>query len=272
MTVSILPVITNVIRDDNADHQIIGTDAPDLLSGNLDVSNNYTAFADYFVDGLGGIDTLIFKGTSKLTFDMAKSSQSTGYGQYTVVNVENILADDGNDVLWGNGAANLLYGGGGNDTIHGRSGNDVIVGDILGDNGRDRLYGDAGNDVLMGGAGNDTLTGGSGKDTFIFSGGRPNKKTNMDTITDFNVKADQMVLDRTDFKKLGFSKVGQSYLLKESAFHTGPSAHDGSDRIIYNDQTGALYYDADGTGGSAAIQFAKLKPGLALTHKDFFVI
>ncbi|MEV5407125.1 hypothetical protein AB0L20_31920, partial [Streptomyces albidoflavus] len=56
------------------------------------------------------------------------------------------------------------------------------------------------------------------------------------------------------------------------AFHTGPSAHDGSDRIIYNDQTGALYYDADGTGGSAAIQFAKLKPGLALTHKDFFVI
>ena len=56
-----------------------------------------------------------------------------------------------------------------------------------------------------------------------------------------------------------------------SQFVIGPAAQDAGDRIIYNDATGAVYYDSDGTGAAAAIQFAELSPGLALTNHDFFV-
>ena len=47
---------------------------------------------------------------------------------------------------------------------------------------------------------------------------------------------------------------------------------DGNDRIIYNTTTGALYYDPDGDGAAAAVQFATLGTGLALTAADFFVV
>ena len=44
------------------------------------------------------------------------------------------------------------------------------------------------------------------------------------------------------------------------------------DRIIYDQITGALSYDADGTGAIAQVQFAELDPALALTNNDFFIV
>ena len=49
-------------------------------------------------------------------------------------------------------------------------------------------------------------------------------------------------------------------------------AHDASDRVIYNMTTGSLYYDPDGTGGTAAVRFAVLTGSPdALTNADFVV-
>ena len=61
-------------------------------------------------------------------------------------------------------------------------------------------------------------------------------------------------------------------VLAAGAFRTGAAAADADDRIIYNSATGALMFDADGNGAGAAIQFATLATGLAMTNAEFLVI
>lgn len=192
-------------------------------------------------------------------------SISTNNSQHTIA-----LILSGNDTVTGTKLADTLRGYAGNDVIKAGAGNDKVYGgtgnDTLhGEAGNDKLYGEAGNDKLYGGLGSDTLTGGTGSDTFVF-----NTKlgtSNIDKITDFDPKYDTIWLDDDIFTKAG--KVGD---LAKAAFHIGNAAADASDRIIYNKTTGALYYDADGKGGVAAIQFATLSKGLALTVSDFDII
>ncbi|MBD3803827.1 MAG: calcium-binding protein [Thioclava sp.] len=69
-------------------------------------------------------------------------------------------ASDGDDILWGDDAANEIAGGTGEDQIAGYAGDDTI----WGEGGDDRLFGDSGADDLSGGAGADTLEGGDGDD------------------------------------------------------------------------------------------------------------
>jgi Ca2+-binding RTX toxin-like protein len=176
----------------------------------------------------------------------------------------------GNDALLGNSAGDRLYGQSGGDHLRGYGGNDYLSGGnnndhLYGGRGNDKLNGGSGNDHLMGQFGSDTLTGGSGYDKFVFDV-RP-IKPNMDTITDFSVKYDSIHLASSVFSKAG-SKGG----LKADAFWSGTKAHDASDRIIYNEKTGYLYYDPDGAGGTSQYTVAKLSKNLEITHKDFFIV
>ncbi|MGF9758452.1 calcium-binding protein, partial [Microvirga sp. 0TCS3.31] len=59
---------------------------------------------------------------------------------------------------------------------------------------------------------------------------------------------------------------------KGKAFWSGEEAHDASDRVVYNEKTGYLYYDPDGTGGASQKVIAKLAKDLAITHKDLFIV
>lgn len=84
-----------------------------------------------------------------------------------------VFALGGDDIVYAGDGADLVFGGSGNDTIYGQGGNDVLIGgtggDILeGGDGNDILLGGADADVLNGGAGDDILAGGSGGDTYIF--------------------------------------------------------------------------------------------------------
>lgn len=43
-------------------------------------------------------------------------------------------------------------------------------------------------------------------------------------------------------------------------------------RLVYNQSTGQLFFDADGNGAGAAVLFALVVPGTALTTASFEVI
>lgn len=136
---------------------------------------------------------------------------------------------------------------------------------IDGFSGNDTIYGDSGNDLMSGGSGRDTMTGGSGYDFFAFESRL--STSSIDTVTDFSVKYDTIMLWK------GIFKVAASLngVISAGAFWAGPKAHDRSDRIIYDKSTGVLSYDPDGTGSKAAQQIATLDQNLKMTYKDFFV-
>jgi len=60
--------------------------------------------------------------------------------------------------------------------------------------------------------------------------------------------------------------------IKSSQFVLGSSAKDADDRFIYQQSTGALFFDRDGMGGSAQVQFAKLSNRASLNRTDIAVI
>lgn len=145
-----------------------------------------------------------------------------------------------------------------------------IANEIHGHAGTNTLKGQGGDDMIFGGGGNDKLYGGRGKDIFVFDT-KPNKKSNVDRIYDFNPKDDSIHLENKVFTKLGKGSVA-GVKFKSDMFVKGPHARDREDRVIYDDKTGALYYDKDGTGSSAQVKIATLNKNLKLTYKDFFVI
>ena len=147
---------------------------------------------------------------------------------------------------------NLTAIGNGNKVLNGNALNNVIVGG-------------AGNDTINGGGGNDILTGGAGADTFRFT--TTPGAGNMDEISDFTVIDDRIAL------AVGvFASAGPLGTLNANAFTIGSAAADANDRIIYDNNSGRLLYDADGNGAGAAVAFAQLDRSLALTNADFVII
>jgi Ca2+-binding RTX toxin-like protein len=211
---------------------------------------------------------------------------------------DNLYGDSGNDILDGRNGADALDGGTGSDAATYSSSSVGIVaslanpaintGDAAGDtfnsiekligsslndfvygnNAANAIYGGTGYDTIKGYAGNDTLTGGSGQDTFVFNSAL-SASTNVDQIADYNVAADTIQLENAIFTAI----VGTGTLTAaQFAANTTGLAADANDRIIYETDTGKLFYDADGTGAGAAIQFATLSVNLTLTNADFFVV
>ncbi|MCC8996154.1 MAG: hypothetical protein LM517_03670 [Nitrosomonas sp.] len=237
----------------------IGNNAPISLTGGLTMKGGAfsedikgTKFDD-IINGMGGNDTLrgslgndtyiidkigasIIENLNEGT-DIVKSSISHSLSS----NVENLTL-----------TGILAINGSGNDL------NNKIIGNAA----SNQLNGGIGDDTLDGQLGNDILTGGTGKDSFNLT-----TSGNIDTIKDFVAVDDTIRLENAVFTKLTTTGT-----LAASRFKIGAQAMDADDYIIYNNTTGALYYDSNGNGTGATVQIATIGIGLNITNADFVVI
>ncbi|MBN3959924.1 calcium-binding protein [Nostoc sp. NMS8] len=128
----------------------------------------------------------------------------------------------------------------------------------------DLIVGSNGNDTLTGGNGNDSLYGGDGTDTFSFY----NYNGGVDTIDDFNAANELIQVSSASF---GGGLLPGSVLA--SQFVIGTSATTSNQRFIYNNTTGGLFFDQDGSAsGFTQVKFAQLSAGLSLTENNFVVV
>ncbi|MCM2475684.1 protease [Rhizobium sp. CG5] len=230
-------------------------------------------------DGRGNdtIDASEYSMAQRINLAAASFSNIGGFsGNVSIAvgaSIENAKGGSGNDTVYGNSLANRLWGNGGNDKLTGYSGSDVMSGgngndQFFGGLGSDRVFGGNGNDRLYGGLGNDRLIGGAGADKFVFNT-TLNGSTNVDTIDDFSVVSDFVVLENAIFTRAGAAGTLSSAAFRKNA--TG-LAGDSSDRIIYETDTGNLFYDSNGTGSGGRVRIAHLDAGLSMTHQDFLII
>lgn len=260
----------DAIHGRGGNDELVGGDGNDLLDGGLgaDMLDGGTgndllyggAGDDLLVGGLGndvlcggaGADTLRGNNISVL-YGAATASYETA-AERVVASLQTSANNTGD-------AAGDQY-----DRIHHLLGS-AHDDSLAGNSDMNEIDGGAGNDVLRGYDGNDTLTGGAGRDSFVFNSAL-NSRINADTIIDFNVADDTMVLEARIFAALATG------VLATGAFKDiAVGAKDVDDRIIYNSASGLLYYDADGSGTAFGnVKFAWLIGSPAITAADFLVV
>ncbi|MBF2002972.1 MAG: hypothetical protein IGS38_19890 [Synechococcales cyanobacterium M58_A2018_015] len=201
---------------------------------------------------------------------------------------DRLQGGNGNDYLIGGAGIDYLDGGSGFDTVNLSEEDAAIAADlttgiityineagetvteiilnieaVIGTSFDDVLIGNSGNNRLYGNGGNDRFTGGEGADAFGFSS--PIAGTS--TVTDFTQAQGDTIL----ISARGFDPTLTGGALAEALFAVGNAASTADHRIIYDPATGALFFDVDGNGSAAQVQFATLSPNLALTHSDIGV-
>jgi Ca2+-binding RTX toxin-like protein len=294
--------LADTLTGNSGNNALLGLGGNDVLNGGL---------GNDVLDGGTGTDTASYAGATvgvTVNLTLTGLQNTVGAGSDLLRSIDNLIGSAKDDTLTGNGGNNVINGGAGNDKINGGGGIDTVsyagaagavtvnlattvaqntVGagsdtlasmeNVIGSGFGDKLTGTTGANFIYGGGGNDQLSGAGGADRFYFDT-RLNVSTNVDKILDFNPTDDTIYLARTVFSAL------PAGALATSAFHRidnyNPAApppvtdDTANDRIIYDQVSGKLYYDADGAGGVAALLFATINNGAAhptLTSADFIV-
>lgn len=264
-----------------------------------------TSLAVYSIFSNANIENL----TATTTIDHSFTG-NTGNNVITGANGnDTLVGSGGNDTLNGNGGTDSLEGGTGSDSMAGGTGNDTYVVDsysdlvtefagggvdtiktslasysifsrpeienltgtsaaghsLTGNAGNNVLTGAGGSDTLAGGAGNDTLAGGAGADFFVFNTALG--AGNVDAIAGFVAADDTFRLENGVF-----TAIGAAGALVGAAFTIGAAATTAAHRIIYDQATGHLFYDANGNAAGGQQLFATVTAGSAMSALDFFVI
>lgn len=221
-----------------------------------------------------------------------------------------ILGYDGDDVIDGGANNDTIRGGEGADTLEGGDGSDVLQyadsasgvtvhldadgsgsqqasggdaeGDVIsgfehvyatdhddmliGDGARNILYGYDGMDTINGGEGKDVLRGGDDADSFVFNSAID--PANEDRIIDFVSGEDVMVLDSAVFDGLDIGALDADMFVANA----DGVATTADQRIIYETDTGKVYYDSDGSGDAEAVAFFRLSSLPMIEADDFLIV
>ena len=225
------------------------------LDGNVLADTN----ADIVVSSTGAISTMSSGGDAfeddRIYELTVRVSQSGAFFDetFTVITGTNFTDDIdgdpviGDDFIVGRGGADLIFAGSGDDVVHAQQGNDHI----------------------HGGTGNDILSGGGNNDNFYFDT-ELNSLTNVDTILDFDSSGGEFLrLDDAIFTGLSIGTLAAGAFAR----NVGGDATDANHRILFDESTGNLYFDSDGTGAGEKILFATLNPEAwtGLGNADFIV-
>ena len=233
---------------------IRGGASDDVLTGWRLNYDNTTTF-----DGRGGDDTMI-----------------GGLGN------DNYYVDSAGDVILDPGAPDFIPDGG-LDTVFASVSYTLGAGQKL-----ERLYADAGNtglaltgneiantirgkggdDTLAGGGGMDVLIGGAGADCFVL---QP-LSADRDRINDFVGEVDRLLVFVSVFGELdgpGLAFADRFLVNDDGRSRNGGTA---DTRFVYNEVTGGLYFDADGTGAQRGVLIANLNGAPMVEASDFLIL
>lgn len=250
---------TDVIHGGNGDDQIYGGRGDDTAYGGNNNDRIYGDLGDDEQYGDAGSD-VIYSGRGSDLMDGGTGSDTVYYASEKIGTIINLLdqtlnagSADGDTLLnfetiFGSAtAADNITGGNGNETILGGGGNDV-------------LNGSGGIDFMRGGTGADTLNGGLGNDKFQYTA----VNELGDTIINYEA-GDDFTFIRTSFGNLAGANVADVNFLSVA---TGHAATTINHRFIFDQALDQLWYDADGTGATAAVMVADLSNNINVTNLD----
>ena len=257
--------LRNAITGNAGANALTGLGGNDTLDGGAgaDTMDGGAANDTYIVDDVGdqvielaaGGRDVIRASVSWILGDQVENLVLTGTADLT--GTGNAVAN----AITGNGGANLLDGAGGNDTLSGNGDTDTLIGGI----GNDSLVGGNGADSLVGGTGRDSMAGGAGADTFrwlaIAEGG--------DVITGFVSGEDVLSLAPAGF---GGGLVAGMDLGATGRLVAGAAPTAALGQFLYDQATGALSWDVDGTGVRAARLLATFDAGTVVVASDLQLV
>jgi len=288
---------------------LFGTNAVDNLIGTVAADTIFGAGGDDNLNGIGGNDNIYGDSGNDVLiggagFDFIYGGEGDDILNATLPDDDNLFGGIGNDVYQVTRNTDTITEGfnQGIDTVRSSVTNNLLLinpnlenlvltgaanidgtgnnldNEITGNAGNNALFGLVGNDVLTGAGGNDVLTGGFGNDQFIFNTALP--ASGIDTINDFVVGIDKIVLDKTFFPALetiAGNLLGIDFrVISQPAFGEQIPAATATEEIVYNRQTGNLFYNADGAAAGFGIgggQFATIVGSPDnLSNTDFTVI
>ena len=252
----------NVLSGVSGDDTLMGGRGADTLNGGDGNDHLDGGLGNDVMSGGAGDDVYYTDSLSDQVIEAGNQGIDTVYTGRTGIttlsdNVEQLILTGSDQTGAGNDLNNYILGAGFLDILVGNGGADTLV--------STGTY-----DVFHSGMGADMLTGSQVHDNFDFD--VLETSANRDVITNFSrAGGDVIVFSRSAFT--GLSSIPHTGVLSQDpqAFTLGTAATNTDQRIIYDQTSGNLWYDEDGSGTAHdAVLVAILSNHATLTNADIF--